>query len=371
MKTLLSAGAAWLFAGTMASAQGITLFGDAYIGLGYNIDNEGGVLTELQSDGETEELTDDLRAVSRVRFGVVMVGETESGITFGAEIRADNAQGGEGGEDGQTEGSVFVSGAWGTLSFGDVDGADENWVGDVPGNFSLTGLTDTNETLFISNGGDFGNDTGGTFAENPFARPTVRYDFDFENFGFSLSTNRDLTDIGVGAGYEADFAGGTWSVGAGYYKFDSFTDFGEPVETIDPDTGEVIIDVPTTFIPNGEQWSVGLNAEYERFAFGVTYMDVSSDTDALGRVRADNLLVGVSATFDAFSVGAFYGKVLSAEGSEEFEVSDGDDGYGLTAQYDLGGGATINGGIVNSYAVTDLDDNGSATIADFGIAMEF
>ena len=32
------------------------------------------------------------------------------------------------------------------------------------------------------------------------ARPTVRYDFDFGGFGFSLSTNRDLTDIGVGAG---------------------------------------------------------------------------------------------------------------------------------------------------------------------------
>ena len=54
----------------------------------------------------------------------------------------------------------------------------------------------------------------------------MRYDFDFENFGFSLSTNRDLTDIGVGAGYAADFAGGSWSVGAGYYKFDSFVTEG-------------------------------------------------------------------------------------------------------------------------------------------------
>jgi outer membrane protein OmpU len=285
---------------------------------------------------------------------------------------------------------VFVSGAWGTLSFGDVDGADENWVGDVPGNFSLTGLTDIDETAFISNGGDFGNDTGSAFAENPFARPTVRYDFDWEDFGISLSTNRDLTDVGVGAGYFADFGGGSWSIGAGYYNFAAFQEVEEDgFETaeicegaFDPNSGacigtivEVLVPfVPTgNVIPSGEQWSIGLNAEYETFEFGVTYINIFSDTDDFGRVEADNLLVGVAASFDAFSVGAFYGKVLSAQGSEEFEVSDGDDGYGLTAQYDLGGGATINGGIVNTYSVEGVgeDSHDSATIADFGIAMEF
>ena len=96
-----------------------------------------------------------------------MTGETDSGIIFGAEIRADNAEGGEGGDDGQIEGSVFVSGGFGTLTFGDTDGADEQWVGDVPGNFSLTGLGDLNETRFISNGGGFGDDDGVDFADNP------------------------------------------------------------------------------------------------------------------------------------------------------------------------------------------------------------
>ena len=159
--------------GASASAQGVVLFGDARLGLGYNIDNDGGVV--FDDAGQTP---DDLRAISRVRFGVDMTGETDSGITFGAEIQADDAEGGEGGEVGQTEGSVFVSGSLGTLTFGDTDAADQQWVGDVPGNFSLTGLTDINETKFISNGGSFGNDTGESFAENPFARPTLRYDFD-------------------------------------------------------------------------------------------------------------------------------------------------------------------------------------------------
>src|SRR5262245_48133119 len=90
--------------GGMASAQGIALFGDARLGLGYNIDNDGGVLTEEQDDG-TLDTPDDLRAISRVRFGVNMTGETDSGITFGATIRADNAVGGQGGTNGQTAGS--------------------------------------------------------------------------------------------------------------------------------------------------------------------------------------------------------------------------------------------------------------------------
>ena len=74
----------------------------------------------------------------------------------------------------------------------------------------------------------------------------------------------------------------------------------------------------------------------------------------------------------AFSVGAFYGKVLSADGSPAFDLLDGDDGYGLTAQVDLGGGATVNGGIANTYAAGEFGaDGGSATIADFGISLNF
>ena len=161
-----TATASALLAGGIASAQGIALFGDARLGLGYNIDNDGGVVVD--DDGDAP---DDLRAISRVRFGVNMTGETDSGITFGASIRADNADGGEGGEDGQTEGEVFVSGAWGTLTFGDIDAADEQWVGDVPGNYSLTGLTDINETRFVSNGGSFGQDDGIALRREPVRPP--------------------------------------------------------------------------------------------------------------------------------------------------------------------------------------------------------
>ncbi len=204
--------------GGMASAQGVALFGDARLGLGYNINNDGSTVAP-DADGN---LPDDFRAISRVRFGVNMTGETDSGLTFGATIRADNAVGGQGGALGQTAGSVFVSGSLGTLTFGDTNGADEQWVGDVPGDYSLTGLGDGDETLYVSNGGGFGNDDTQDFANDPTARPTIRYDFDIAGFGVSISSNRDLNAVGVGAGYSADWGGGSWSIGAGYYDWQEF-----------------------------------------------------------------------------------------------------------------------------------------------------
>ena len=126
MKNVLFAttATAALLVGGVASAQGIALFGDARLGLGYNIFNDGSVRTETNADG-TVDTPDDLRAISRVRFGVNMTGETDSGITFGATIRADNSGsgeegGGQGGTLGQTAGSVFVSGSWGTLTYGEL-----------------------------------------------------------------------------------------------------------------------------------------------------------------------------------------------------------------------------------------------------------
>jgi outer membrane protein OmpU len=358
---------AGLALGGMASAQGISLFGDARLGLGYNINNNGTV--RLDSDGEPE---DDLIAVSRVRFGVNMTGESDSGITF-ATIRADNAVGGKGGpnDEGQTAGSVFVSGSFGTLTFGDTNAADEQWVGDVPGDFSLTGLGELDETKFVSNGGDFGSDNGDNFAANPNARPTIRYDFDIMGFGISVSSNRDLTDVGVGAGYAADFGGGSWSLGVGYNKFEGFTQvLGTSLVAL-PD-GDVVEVIDTTEIPDGEQWSIGLGADYDAFAFGVTYVNLNSDTNEFGKWEADNLLVGASYTFDAWSVGAVYGKILSA--SDALEELDGDDSYELSAQYDLGGGASLNGGVRRTYSLgvnADGSDADEAWIGDFGISMSF
>lgn len=357
MKTIVAAASALalLSSADRAASEGVALFGEAFLGLGYNVDSDGGLLVD--DDGRTP---DAVRAVSQVRFGVEMMGESDGGLVFGGLILADEAEGGEGGRIGQFEGSVFVSGEWGSLTYGDADAADERWVGDVPGDFSLTGLADITETRFVSNGGSFGEDDGAAFAENPFARPTLRYDFDGDRFGLSLSTNRDLTDVAVGVGLSSDLAGGSWTLGLGLYDFAAFT-------ALDDGPG-----FPGERVPAGSQWSLGLAGEYERLSVGTTYTRAEFDGAGSDREHADNLLLGMSITLDALSVGAFYGRVLDSGDGPRFGPLEGDDGYGLTAGYELGEGATLSGGIARPYAFgVSGTDGDRSTIADLGIVLEF
>jgi outer membrane protein OmpU len=299
-----------------------------------------------------------------------MTGETDSGITFGATIRADNAQGGQGGDNGQTAGEVFVSGAWGTLTFGDTAGADEFNVGDATGNFSLTGLGDFNEQPYISNGGGFGDDAI-QFANNPFARPTVRYDYTIAGFNVSASTNRDLNDIGVGGSYTLELGEGSVTGGVGYYDFNEFT----TTSGIE--------------VKGGEQWSVGLTGDFAGFTGGIVYSAASSEsTDDAASGDFDVLTIGAGYTFDAWSFGGYYASVVTANGN--LGAFDGKDSYGVSGQYDLGGGASVNFGVAQTYGrdsvgspfLTDgagntvVNDNyvpevDSATVADFGIKMSF
>ncbi|MBP7001298.1 porin [Amaricoccus sp.] len=379
MKKILFASSALaaLAVGGAASAE-IALFGSARLGIGYNINNEGGVDLEAvegtNADGVTiidrYEGTEDLRAVSRIRFGVTMTGESDSGITFGATIRADNAS--SGGTDasaatGQTAGEVFVSGSWGTLTYGDTNGADEQNVGDAIGNVALTGLGDLNETPYFSNGGGFGDDSI-QFANNPETRPTVRYDYNFMGVQVSASTNRSLNDVGVGASYTYEFDEGSVTGGVGYYDFQEFT------TTVTGIPG--LVDVK-----GGEQWSVGATGTFGGFSGGIVYTASSMDSDNdLVSGDLDVIIGGLGYTWDAWTINAYYANVLTGNGS--FEYYDGNDSYGASVQYDLGGGASVNMGVAQTYGraqIGDRDDLANyyapevedATVADFGIKMAF
>jgi outer membrane protein OmpU len=368
--------------GGAASAQGITLFGDARLGLGYNINNDGSPL--LFPEDDQIELTDpngdpifvddlredgDVRAVSRVRFGVRMSGETNSGITFGATIRADNASGGQGGTEGQRSGSVFASGAWGTVTFGDTNGADEQHVGDVNGTGSVTGLGDLNETLYFTNGGELSSDSGLTAA--PGKRPTVRYDYNFAGFGLSASTDRDLEDIAVGGSYTFDFQGGSFDIGAGW---------------ADVDGRGVVNDIT--------QWSVGIGGTFGDFNAKFIYSDASTDgggPDGLEESDINQWAVGAGYNFNEWSVNAYYRGLIDAEGTAA--GFDDTESYGIGVAYDLGGGAVLAGGIGKSFGSTAVvyqsgvqgdddpipgqaiysgtNEREDAVVADFGIRMSF
>lgn len=358
-----------------ASAE-VTLSGSARLGIGYGVLNNGDPWLEptrtetvdrggapVAVDTRLGAPDDELRALSRVRFVFTGVGESDSGITFGASIRADNASSGGTGASaasGQTAGSVFVAGAWGTLTYGDVDGADYQRVGDPIRNVTLTGLGDFNELPFLSNGGGTDNDEL-QFLADPDARPTVRYDYDIAGFGLSVSTDRDLDAVGVGAGYTLELGDGSVTFGAGYYDFSGFEGeigyYGE-------------VDVP-----DGEEWSASLRGTFGAFQAGIGFAAISAGD--LGEL--DVLTGGAGFAHEAWSVYAYYSAVV--DGNALFgEALDGRDSYGMSVQYDLGGGATVNMGVARSYgadAVGAPEDAQFApeveatTLADFGISMAF
>ena len=67
-----------------------------------------------------------------------------------------------------------------------------------------------------------------------------------------------------------------------------------------------------------------------------------------------------------------YGKVLSAE--DAALPLDGSDSYEVSAQYDLGGGAALMGGVRRTYNLTNNVTGGEEDaiwIGDFGISMAF
>ena len=251
---------------------------------------------------------------SRIRIAFTATGETDNGLAFGGSIRADNADGGASG----TAGSVFVSSSFGTIAMGDVDGAAKAAVGQVAG-VGMTGLGDFNEVTYISTPVD----------------PSVLYTYTFGAFNFYASADQignDNDAYGVGVRYDA----GTFYAAIGY-ETQSDTSGGQADNTI----------------------ALGGGTSFAGFDLKAVYLfrDLNDDDDFDDDDDGDQY--AISAGFDLFGIGAtaFY--------------RDGDDmddaSYGIGGSKDLGGGASLVGGIAHSGSATDETD----VRADFGITMSF
>jgi outer membrane protein OmpU len=156
----------------------VTLSGDARIGVLY----DGG----------------DTAITSRARVTFALSGETDSGLSFGATFRADNAAAAAAG----LGGSVFYSSAFGKVSVGDVDGAAAAAVGQVSG-IGLTNLFDFNEIGYALGTED----------------PSVLYEYGF-GAGTVYGSWNDQGDYGLAGKY----AFGAYTLAAGFERIDANTD---------------------------------------------------------------------------------------------------------------------------------------------------
>ena len=187
MKKLLSATSALAATVGFASAQGATVSGTASMGIlggDWVLDRDPNVETTLFSnppvhapdiEGQSEfELHTDID----VTF--TMTGQTDAGVTFGAMIDLDESDG-DGGEgasgafDNRKQGGeeIFVSGAFGTLTMGDTDGALDWALQDI-------GIGDAHTSHLGYVGNDYADSKGGD-------GQIARYDRSFGDFAVALS----------------------------------------------------------------------------------------------------------------------------------------------------------------------------------------
>ncbi len=311
MKRHLLASSMILAASLGAASAEVTLSGSARMGV---IDDFG---------------ADNTGFTSRARVEFTLSGETDTGLSFGASFRADNAVGANEG----TAGSVFLSGAFGKLSMGDVDGAANTAVGHVSG-VGLTGLSDLNEISYISNGGsDF--DDGGTVSLDDTVDPTALYEYSMGDFTFYASS----TQPNQPAGGQAVAAAVKYSTGA-------YT-FAVAYENLNAADDYV-----------WEQVVVGATATFGAVTVKAAYVDGKVDTGGGSGPDWDQAAVSVDYTMDALTFTAFY------TDDEDAPLGVDAEAYGLGAAYDLGGGAKVVGG----YVKNESDDTSAA---DLGVSFAF
>ncbi|ATX67165.1 porin [Roseinatronobacter bogoriensis] len=341
MKKLLLATTALTLSAGVAAAD-VAVSGDARMGLEYN--------------------GDDVQLTSRARVIFTMTGETDTGLAFGASFRGDQI-GGANGNTNMNAGTVFISGAFGKLSFGDVGSAARSAVGDLHG-VGLTGLGFANEYPFLDRlyetaqaaaaGVDIFDEAALAAFDAPFSYNTAAmYEYSIDALSVYASVGqfnvaRDfaiagdkLTGMNAAIGARYDF--GDFGVSAGYEV--SRLKYDDGVDSDSLNANHLVVGVDATF--------EGINVKAIYGRAGGDLGDALKDNSDTSR---DQYGISMSASFDAVGVSAFAHR-------DFFRTTN----IGVGASYDLGGGARIVGGVRNE----NPKGSSSNTTADFGVAFSF
>ena len=298
--------------------------------------------------------------VSRVRATFTGSGVTDAGLSFGGTFGIHDASGANSG----TAGSTFISGAFGKISMGDVSGGDKAAVGQIDGAVGYTGLGSGNSINYVSDAGGFGAGDSAPSAAK------VNYTYSANGLTVSASsaqlTNGGSTSYGIGASYTT----GSLTLGLGYgaadisltgLKYNSGTTL-VPVATALGTVSGTVTD--TTASVAYVMGATKIKAIYQQKSANVTKAagtTVAADIDLTGTTMG----LSVTHKIDALTLTA-YSVSTSLEVADISSNNPTNSRYGIGANYDLGGGATIGAGWV-SYddlaAVAYAVSGGTATAA--------
>jgi len=223
-----------------------------------------------------------------------MSGTTDGGLEFGAKVDLDSLPANVG--PGMTQGgeSMWISGSFGKLTMGDTDGALDWAASEIYMGTAIADDHSSHAGAYWNSGLD--GSAGGQIA---------RYEYSFGSFAAAVSAEIDNTGagnnvFGVGVKYSGDMGGTAVGFGLGYQ---------------DNSVSQVWAASANATMSNG----IAINAGY-------------ADLDAAGTWAG----IGLGYTTGALLVQANYG----AYDTGAVTV----DGWGLVANYDLGGGAVLMAG---------------------------
>ena len=300
---------------------------------------------------------------NRMRINFSGSGTTDAGLSFGGSFRAADASNAGSG----TKGSVFLSGAFGKITMGDVGGGDSESVGQLAA-VGYTGLGSTNSINYASDGFDgFGLVASSTTVDNVDDAGGAKVLYTYAANGLSLNvstaqlsnTATDRTAFGVGAAYTT----GALTVAVGYGDTD--IQLGNiQVYTADADgTGNGTAD--GIEVVGGFTGSVTDTSVSATYVMGATTIKAIYQDKQLDVSRAASLVDGAvgavaatTNTLSATSMGLSVAHKMDALTLKAFSVSTTVDTslastdatvsrYGVGAAYDLGGGAVLNAGWVS------------------------
>lgn len=311
MKKVLLA-TSFLVAGAGFAAAEVSLAGDARMGVVYN--------------GE------DWNFSSRARVQFNLSGETDTGLSFGASFRAH-----EGGRAEQgSRGTVWVSGAFGKIEMGDTVGAAEAVLFDLP-EIGYTDIADNDIGYLTGDRNGFGGSSDTTDGN-----PSLLYTYTFDAFTVAASVTDGKNANALPGFQEIDqayalgvkYAVGNYTVGLAYEA----------------------VDAAAAATPDASAIWLGGTADFNGTVVSAVYGSFDDDFSA----RDDQIGLGIASSFGDVGVSAFVKRT-------SFTTAGVDDvtSYGLGGSYDLGGGASVVGGI------GDNDLPGSDAVADLGVKFSF
>ena len=357
MKKLLTATTALALVGGAAFAE-ITISGSAELALDYNSEADDGMSKHTFNHD----------------FNVNFAGSgtTDGGLSFGASGGLDNESGGN---SSLSEGTVFVSGAFGTITFGDNGSADKLSGGIADVGLNDVGVDDVAEDLYGTTANQVRYDqTVGNIAlaisagtNTASAATTTAAEVKKNDYAIGMSFNASGATVGLGydskkaisAGF--GYSTGQISANAFYAKRDM------DLANLGPDgTADNADDTTNTVGQTG----LGLDVSYTMGASTLTLAYAKTDLKNIQAFGDGTNLTYVSASLKGMGVGFSHdlggGAKLVAGFAQVPMVLPGDDGFGAMIGY-----VTDGPDDDTDVGIDDRRVFGDKNVASIGLSFSF